>query len=71
MSTATHPYTWKTLNSALMDMNEQECWDLIEEEKKGQCRINFMLRVYGRAQKLRSQREQGELLRHAAKKKPK
>lgn len=55
-------YTWKTLNECIMDLNEEQCWDLLDQEKKGKKRIQFLARIYGRASKLRIQRERRELM---------
>lgn len=64
-----HPLeTWGALNDAMYkdSLSEKECWDLLAEEKKGQARATFMLRLYGRANTLRTARERLELT-HGAK----
>lgn len=54
--------SWVAMNEALKTISEEECWALLEEEKKGQQRVQFMLRIHGRANKLRAERERRELL---------
>ena len=54
--------SWVVMNEALKTIDEKECWKLLEQEKKGQQRAQFMLRIHGRANKLRAERERRELL---------
>lgn len=54
---------WESLNNALRDssLTEKQGWDLLEKERKGQRRLAFMLRIYGRANKMRTERERKEI----------
>lgn len=54
--------SWVNMNEALKTLTEDKCWKLLEEEKAGQKRAQFMLRIHGRANKLRAERERRELL---------
>ncbi len=54
--------SWVAMNEALKTLSEEECWELLRQEKKGQRRAQFMLRIHGRANKLRAEREKRELL---------
>jgi hypothetical protein len=62
--------TWGSLNARMQDpsLTEQQCWDLLTLEQSGKARIQFMLRIYGRANKLRTTRERMEITKRAAKK---
>ena len=61
--TTTNPLrSWVAMNEALKTLSEKDCWKLLEQEKKGQQRAQFMLRIHGRANKLRAARERRELL---------
>lgn len=53
---------WVAMNAALKELSEEKCWKLLQEEKNGQKRAQFMLRIHGRANKLRAERERRELL---------
>lgn len=53
---------WADLNAKLSELDEQQCWALLALEKGGKDRIQFKLRIYGRANKLRTQRERQELV---------
>jgi hypothetical protein len=48
---------WGNLQAALREMTEAQCWALLDEEKSGKRRIQFLLRIYGRANTLRCERE--------------
>lgn len=52
---------WSLLNSRLMAMNEEEVAALLKKEKAGQGRLTFLLRLQARLNKLRRERERGEL----------
>lgn len=52
---------WQTLQKHLHGLTEEECWKLLAEEKKGLRRTQFLLRLYGRANKLRGKRERVDL----------
>lgn len=63
-----HPLeTWNVLSDALRnrELNEKDCWTLLEQETKDKARINFMLLLYGRANTLRTTRERAEILKKA------
>ena len=53
---------WVTLNEDLHYLTEVECWALLKAEQKGKKRLQFLLRIYGRANRMRTQRERNELL---------
>ena len=53
---------WADLNANLGGCDESQCWALLAAEKQGKARIQFLLRIYGRANKLRTQRERQELI---------
>lgn len=55
--------TWKSLNEELQkdEMTEEECLRLLNIERKGQRRLQFMLRLFGRYNKLRAERERREI----------
>ena len=53
---------WATLNEDLHYLTEVECWALLKAEQKGKKRLQFLLRIYGRANRMRTQRERNELL---------
>jgi hypothetical protein len=55
--------SWDSLNKALKKIKEDPAWALLKEEKAGRKRPQFLLRIYGRANLLRSQRERKELLK--------
>jgi hypothetical protein len=52
---------WQSLSELISTLTEEECWDLLKEERAGLRRIQFMLRLYGRANKLRGKRERSEI----------
>jgi len=53
--------TWTDLQEALRTMTEEECWKLLKQEQNGKCRKQFLLRIYGRANRLRIIRERNAL----------
>jgi hypothetical protein len=53
---------WGALQEALREVSEEECWRLLAEEKAGKNRVQFLLRIYGRANRLRTERERRELM---------
>lgn len=53
--------SWSALNGALKELSEDECWKLLEKEKKDRRRVQFMLRIHSRANKLRAERERRSL----------
>lgn len=54
--------TWRTLNVHLTKLTEQQAWALLQQEIKGAARVQVVLRLYGRYNKLRAVRERRELL---------
>lgn len=54
--------TWDNLNEAVMKADEEKCYSLIEEEKRGRCRKMFLLRIHSRLNKIRADRERKELV---------
>lgn len=52
---------WQSLQEALPHLTEKQCWDLLETERAGHRRVQFLLRLYGRANKLRGKRERRNL----------
>lgn len=54
--------SWLHLNAKLKDANESSCLELLQLEKTYKKRPHFLLRIYGRFNKLRSERERRELL---------
>lgn len=58
--------TWAGLNEHINTLDEAECWALLAAEKKGKRRVSFMLRIYGRANRLRTESERKELVTLAA-----
>lgn len=53
---------WADLNAHLGTCDEAQCWALLAAEKQGKARIQFLLRIYGRANKLRTKRERQDLI---------
>lgn len=60
---------WNSLNEKLQSTKttEEDCWKLLKSERAGPRRLQFMLRIYGRANKLRTERERKEIAADAAK----
>lgn len=56
--------TWRAMNEAMRmgQISEDEWWEALAHEKTHQRRAQFVVRIYGHANKLRSQREQAELV---------
>lgn len=54
------------LLAGLHELAEQELWDTLGAEMRGERRLYLMLRIYGRASKLRELRERKELAAKAA-----
>jgi hypothetical protein len=52
---------WSELNGRLMEMGEEEVAALLEAEKKSRGRLTFLLRLQSRLNRLRRERERGEL----------
>jgi hypothetical protein len=53
---------WRALSRDLPKLGEEELSQLLTYEKENKRRINFMLKIYGRYNKVREQRERNELL---------
>lgn len=53
--------TWLTLNATLMKATEKEASALLEAERRGMRRRQYMLRIQSRVNRLRRARERGEL----------
>lgn len=53
--------TWRTLNDALLKLNETELLELMTSEQTGQGRVRFLDRIYGRYNLVRATRERSEL----------
>lgn len=58
---------FRTLNAVLKCATEEECEILLTEEKQNERRHEFLVRIYGRMNKLRSTRERLELIQLAKK----
>lgn len=58
--------TWTELNTTLRESDESTAKRLLEWERKHLRRPRFLLRIHGRFNKLRGQREAQELLSSAA-----
>ncbi len=54
---------WESLNRELPKLSEVQCWDLLTAERAGLCRTQFLLRIYGRGNKLRGKRERKDLFK--------
>lgn len=54
---------WKEMNAKLVAADERGCWEMLKEEKLAARRTYFLLRIYGKANKLRTLRERAELLK--------
>lgn len=55
--------SWSALNEGLHKLTEQECATLLKAEKLGPRRLSFLIRIYGRFNRLRTTRERNELTR--------
>lgn len=53
--------TWIDLNNVAPALTEDECLALLEREKDGKRRLQFMLRLHSRLNKVRADRERFEL----------
>lgn len=58
-----HLRTWTALNDALRDAGEAACTRLLELEKAGRRRKQFILRIHSRLNHVRRDRERRELTR--------
>ena len=78
MSQAQDPLsTWTDLNTCLLTATQETCEDLLQRELLGRCRLNFLMRIHSRINKVRADAERAELrrkhahLKRASKKVPK
>ena len=62
ITNATALASWLALNAFLKSATEPQCWELLKEERTGKKRLNYLIRIYGKANRLRSERERRELL---------
>lgn len=53
---------WKALNTRIKTISEEECEQLLTLERQGEARPQFILRIYGRYNTLRTLRERKELM---------
>lgn len=53
---------WPDFLQAIKNLPEEECWSLLAMERSGKSRMQVLQRLYGRANKLRAQRELREWL---------
>ncbi len=53
---------WDTLHDNVKKLDEKTLLELIEKEKKSEARPQFLIRLYGRYNKLRGTRERKEML---------
>lgn len=53
---------WQALNDGIRSLSEDHVKQLLELEKSGQRRTQFLLRLYGRYNTLRTVRERKELM---------
>ena len=56
---------WRELQRRLNTLTEEELWNLIEAELKGQRRVSLIERMHMRAAALRTTRERLDLLKRA------
>jgi len=56
---------FRNLNAALKDADEEVCVSLLNHERANGKRHEFLIRIYGRWNKLRAQRERLELIQRA------
>lgn len=54
--------SWKSLNDNIKDLDEDQVKELLDKEREGKKRTQFLLRLYGRYNTLRTIRERKELL---------
>lgn len=52
---------WAVLNKNILELDEQACKALLKREQKGKNRLSFVLRIHGRYNILRNERERWEL----------
>lgn len=54
--------TWSSVAKFLSGASEQQAYELLQEELAGRRRSTVLLRLYGKYNKLRTQRERLELI---------
>ncbi len=54
--------SWPEFLQTIKKLSEEECWSLLAVERSGKNRMQVLQRLYGRANKLRAQRELREWL---------
>jgi hypothetical protein len=57
---------WETCNEALRNATEDEALVLLDLEKGGKRRVQYLLRIHARYNRQRAQRERAELLKASA-----
>lgn len=50
-------HSWRSLDKHILKLNEDELWNILAVELAGQKRRLFIIRIFGRANKLRANRE--------------
>ena len=55
--------TWMELKKLLPTADERKCIELMQREIKAHRRPMFLMRIYGRFSRLRSDRERSEMLK--------
>jgi hypothetical protein len=55
--------TWRSLNDAIREADQELCEELLAAERAGQKRKVFIHRIHARLNKVRADRERQELLR--------
>lgn len=58
--------TWEVLNNNIKNKTEEELKALLNVERKGKKRTQFLLRIYGRYNTMRTVRERRELMAETA-----
>lgn len=53
---------WQVLNKYISKITEEQAWALLNNERADKKRPQFLLRLYGRYNTMRTQRERSELL---------
>lgn len=58
---------WSNLNAFLLHANEEEVNTLLSLEREGANRVQYLIRIHGRVNKLRVKRERKDILKKAVK----
>lgn len=56
-----HLQTWLKLNAYLLTADEETCQKLLDEERQGRNRKQFMKRIHSRLNRVRRVRERAEI----------